>query len=142
MLFTHFGISGPLTLSASCHMKDMKRGKYSIVIDFKPALDRPTLDARVLSDFKKALNKDFQNDKYPFEKFHLLVFCIFLLYYVFPYLLLSSHFLFYLLTEWYYNLILQFCQMISPGFKCFLHLLKKNLPFLYVMYSIFAQNVL
>lgn len=61
MLFTHFGISGPLTLSASCHMKDMKRGKYSIVIDFKPALDRQTLDNRVLSDFSKSLNKDFQN---------------------------------------------------------------------------------
>ena len=61
MLFTHFGISGPLTLSASCHMKDMKRGKYSALIDFKPALDRDTLNNRVLSDFSKQLNKDFQN---------------------------------------------------------------------------------
>lgn len=61
MLFTHFGISGPLTLSASCHMKDMKSGKYSAVIDFKPALDRDTLNNRVLSDFSKQLNKDFQN---------------------------------------------------------------------------------
>lgn len=61
MLFTHFGISGPLTLSASCHMKNISRGKYSAIIDFKPALDRQTLDNRVLSDFSKQLNKDFQN---------------------------------------------------------------------------------
>lgn len=61
MLFTHFGISGPLVLSASCHMQNMKSGKYSAVIDFKPALDRETLNSRVLSDFSKQLNKDFQN---------------------------------------------------------------------------------
>ena len=61
MLFTHFGISGPLTLSASCHMQKIYSGKYSALIDFKPALDKQTLDTRVLSDFKKALNKDFQN---------------------------------------------------------------------------------
>ena len=61
MLFTHFGVSGPLTLSASCHMAKMQRGKYSLIIDFKPALDRQTLDNRVLSDFSKQLNKDFQN---------------------------------------------------------------------------------
>ena len=42
-------------------MKDMKRGKYSALIDFKPALDRETLNNRVLSDFSKQLNKDFQN---------------------------------------------------------------------------------
>ncbi len=61
MLFTHFGITGPLVLSASCHMQGLKRGKYSAVIDFKPALDRQTLDSRILSDFSKQLNKDFQN---------------------------------------------------------------------------------
>ena len=61
MLFTHFGISGPLVLSASCHMQNMKSGKYSAVIDFNPALDRETLNSRVLSDFSKQLNKDFQN---------------------------------------------------------------------------------
>ncbi|MBO5313193.1 MAG: NAD(P)/FAD-dependent oxidoreductase [Clostridia bacterium] len=61
MLFTHFGISGPLVLSASCHMKNMEKGKYSVIIDFKPALDVKTLDARVLGDFSKQLNKDFQN---------------------------------------------------------------------------------
>lgn len=61
MLFTHFGLSGPLVLSASCHMQKMERGKYSAIIDLKPALDIKTLDNRVLSDFSKALNKDFIN---------------------------------------------------------------------------------
>ncbi|MBO5286693.1 MAG: NAD(P)/FAD-dependent oxidoreductase [Clostridia bacterium] len=61
MLFTHFGLSGPLVLSASCHMTGIERGKYSAIIDFKPALDRKTLDNRVLSDFSKQLNRDFQN---------------------------------------------------------------------------------
>lgn len=61
MLFTHFGISGPLVLSASCHMAKMERGKYSAVVDFKPALDEKTLDNRILSDFSKQLNRDFGN---------------------------------------------------------------------------------
>ncbi|MBE6674073.1 MAG: NAD(P)/FAD-dependent oxidoreductase [Ruminococcaceae bacterium] len=61
MLFTHFGLSGPLVLSASCHMAKMEKGKYSAVIDFKPALDIKTLDTRILSDFSKQLNRDFQN---------------------------------------------------------------------------------
>ena len=61
MLFTHFGISGPLVLSASCHMAKMERGKYSALIDFKPALDEKTLDNRILSDFSKQLNRDFGN---------------------------------------------------------------------------------
>ena len=61
MLFTHFGLSGPLVLSASCHMAKMERGKYSAIIDFKPALDTKTLDNRILSDFSKQLNRDFQN---------------------------------------------------------------------------------
>ena len=61
MLFTHFGLSGPLVLSASCHMQKMEKGKYSAIIDLKPALDIKTLDNRVLSDFSKALNKDFIN---------------------------------------------------------------------------------
>ena len=61
MLFTHFGLSGPLVLSASCHMAKMERGKYSAVIDFKPALDEKTLDSRILSDFSKQLNRDFRN---------------------------------------------------------------------------------
>ena len=61
MLFTHFGISGPLVLSASCHMNGMKHGKYTALIDFKPALVEQTLDKRILSDFSKAQNKDFSN---------------------------------------------------------------------------------
>ena len=61
MLFTHFGLSGPLTLSASSHMKNIKSGKYTAFIDLKPALDIGTLDKRVLSDFSKGTNKDFSN---------------------------------------------------------------------------------
>ena len=61
MLFTHFGISGPLVLSASCHMKNMANDKYSVLIDFKPALDQKTLDQRILNDFSVQKNKDFQN---------------------------------------------------------------------------------
>lgn len=61
MLFTHFGISGPLVLSASCHMDKMEKGRYEALIDFKPALDEKTLDLRILNDFSKQLNRDFQN---------------------------------------------------------------------------------
>ena len=61
MLITHFGISGPLVLSASCHMAKMERGKYEAMVDFKPALDEKTLDTRILSDFSKQLNRDFRN---------------------------------------------------------------------------------
>lgn len=61
MLFTHFGLSGPLVLSASCHMNNMREGKYTALIDFKPALDIKTLDKRILSDFSKQQNKDFSN---------------------------------------------------------------------------------
>ena len=61
MLFTHFGISGPLVLSASCHMSKIYSGKYTAMIDFKPALDIKTLDKRVLSDFSKQQNRDFSN---------------------------------------------------------------------------------
>ena len=61
MLFTHFGLSGPLVLSASCHMSNMREGKYTALIDFKPALDIKTLDKRILSDFSKQQNKDFSN---------------------------------------------------------------------------------
>lgn len=61
MLFTHFGITGPLVLSASAHLSDIKAGKYEAQIDLKPALDEKTLDARLLSDFKKYQNRDFMN---------------------------------------------------------------------------------
>ena len=61
MLFTHFGLSGPMVLSASAHIPDISSGKYEALIDLKPALDEKTLDARLLSDFSKYANKDFAN---------------------------------------------------------------------------------
>ncbi|MBE7053893.1 MAG: NAD(P)/FAD-dependent oxidoreductase [Ruminococcaceae bacterium] len=61
MLFTHFGISGPLVLSASSHMRDEDFDDYKIQIDLKPALDEATLDKRILRDFDEFKNKDFVN---------------------------------------------------------------------------------
>lgn len=61
MLFTHFGISGPLVLSASSHMREMQSGKYQIEIDLKPALSPEQLDARLIRDFSEKSNKDFIN---------------------------------------------------------------------------------
>lgn len=61
MLFTHFGLTGPLILSASAHLSDITPGKYEACIDLKPALDEKTLDARILSDFSKYQNRDFIN---------------------------------------------------------------------------------
>lgn len=61
MMFTHFGLTGPLVLSASAHLSDITKGRYRAVVDFKPALDESTLDSRLLSDFKKYQNKDFIN---------------------------------------------------------------------------------
>ena len=61
MLFTHYGITGPLVLSASAHLSDIAPGKYEAFIDLKPALDEKTLDARILSDFSKYQNRDLIN---------------------------------------------------------------------------------
>ncbi len=61
MLFTHFGLSGPVILSASSHMQDMEAGKYELSIDLKPALSEEQLDLRLQRDFEKNLNKDFIN---------------------------------------------------------------------------------
>ena len=61
MLFTHFGVTGPLILSASAHMPDLTAGKYELHINLKPALTEQELDTRILSDFKKYANKDFIN---------------------------------------------------------------------------------
>lgn len=61
LLFTHFGLSGPLTLSASAHMTAKDTSEYSMSIDLKPALSAEELDARVLSDFSKYSNRDFIN---------------------------------------------------------------------------------
>lgn len=61
MLFTHFGMSGPVILSASSHMRDMEPGRYQILIDLKPALSPEQLDARLLRDFEKNINRNFEN---------------------------------------------------------------------------------
>ena len=61
MMFTHFGLTGPMILSASAHLPDIAPDKYTAYIDLKPALDEKTLDARLLSDFSKYQNKDFAN---------------------------------------------------------------------------------
>lgn len=60
MLFTHFGISGPLVLSASSHMKKQPNC-YDVFIDLKPALSQKQLNDRLLRDFDKNINKDFAN---------------------------------------------------------------------------------
>ncbi len=60
MLFTHFGVSGPLVLSASSHMSG-ELSRYRIMIDLKPGLSNEQLDARLLRDFDAAKNKDFIN---------------------------------------------------------------------------------
>ncbi|MEG1631273.1 MAG: NAD(P)/FAD-dependent oxidoreductase [Hydrogenoanaerobacterium sp.] len=61
MLFTHFGISGPLVLSATSHMQTSRINCYKLEIDLKPALSEEQLDARLLRDFAKNLNRDFIN---------------------------------------------------------------------------------
>lgn len=61
MMFTHFGMTGPMILSASAHLSELSAGRYEAHIDLKPALDEKTLDARILSDFAKYANKDFIN---------------------------------------------------------------------------------
>ena len=61
MLFTHFGVPGPLILSASSHIREMERGRYKILIDLKPALDLPTLDKRLQRDFSENPNRIFAN---------------------------------------------------------------------------------
>ena len=61
MMFTHFGVTGPLVLSASAHMRSAARGPYRLEIDLKPGLRDEQLDARLLRDFEKNKNKQFQN---------------------------------------------------------------------------------
>ena len=61
MLFTHFGVSGPLVLSASAHMGKMGSAAYRLEIDLKPGLDKKKLDARLLRDFEKYANKEYKN---------------------------------------------------------------------------------
>lgn len=61
LLFTHFGLSGPLVLSASAHLRDYEHDRYRLVIDLKPALTSQQLDSRILRDFSAETNKDFIN---------------------------------------------------------------------------------
>ena len=61
LLFTHFGVSGPLVLSASAHMRDYQKEQYTFVIDLKPALEEQTLDARLVRELSEQSNRDMQN---------------------------------------------------------------------------------
>ena len=61
LLFTHFGLSGPLVLSASAHMRDFQKDRYTCIIDLKPALDEGKLDARLLRELGENANKDMHN---------------------------------------------------------------------------------
>lgn len=61
MLFTHFGLSGPVILSASTHMRSMSPGRYHILIDLKPALSAEKLDARLVREFEANGARDFIN---------------------------------------------------------------------------------
>lgn len=61
MLFTHFGISGPIVLSASSLINRLPLSSLSATIDLKPALDEQTLDKRLLRDFDKYKNKQISN---------------------------------------------------------------------------------
>lgn len=61
MMFTHFGLTGPMILSASAYLPDIGKKKYTAEIDLKPALDEKKLDSRLLSDFSKYANRDFLN---------------------------------------------------------------------------------
>lgn len=61
MLFCHFGVSGPVILSASSYLDFEKEKEYRLLIDLKPALTAEELDKRVLSDFKENQNRDFIN---------------------------------------------------------------------------------
>ena len=59
LLFTHFGLSGPLILTASAHMRNYEREHYYIRLDLKPALDEEKLDQRLLRDLEEQSNRDF-----------------------------------------------------------------------------------
>ncbi len=62
LLFTHFGVSGPLILSASSHIREeMYKQKIKLLIDLKPALDEKQLDDRIRRDFEENQNRQFKN---------------------------------------------------------------------------------
>lgn len=57
LLFTHFGLSGPLVLSASAHLRDFEKDRYIAHLDLKPALDEETLDRRLVRELGEQPNK-------------------------------------------------------------------------------------
>ena len=61
LLFTHNGVSGPLALSASAHIREFDTKSYHMLLDLKPALDEKKLDNRILRDFEKYSNRDYAN---------------------------------------------------------------------------------
>ncbi|MDR1927559.1 MAG: NAD(P)/FAD-dependent oxidoreductase [Oscillospiraceae bacterium] len=61
ILFTHFGVSGPMALSASSHMREMEPDRYELRLDLKPALRQEQLDARLLREFGENANRSFIN---------------------------------------------------------------------------------
>ncbi len=61
MMFAHFGLTGPVILSASAHMRKMGQEDYRLLLDLKPALSVEQLDRRILRDFEQNLNRDFCN---------------------------------------------------------------------------------
>ncbi len=61
MMFAHFGLTGPVILSASAHMRKMGQESYRLLLDLKPALTVEQLDRRILRDFEQNLNRDFCN---------------------------------------------------------------------------------
>lgn len=61
MLFTHFGVSGPLMLSASAHLRRWDKEQYRLSIDLKPALDQQKLDSRILRDIGENPNRGMAN---------------------------------------------------------------------------------
>ena len=74
LLFTHFGVSGPMVLSASAHCKEGER--YTLSLDLKPALDEEKLDARFLRDLTAYANRSMENalsDLYPHSMIPVLL---------------------------------------------------------------------
>lgn len=61
MLFTHFGVSGPMILSASSHLRSAPAGRYTVSVDLKPALEEQQLDRRLQRDFAANANRDVHN---------------------------------------------------------------------------------
>jgi len=61
MMFAHFGLTGPIILSASAYMRNIKEESYTLHLDLKPVLSEKQLDERILRDFSQNMNKDFSN---------------------------------------------------------------------------------